>query len=87
MLGIYGNQNLILTKKQGIDCPVRLFHGSLDEDVPLSTGINILKCLSSIDVQLQIIKGIDHRFSTPDCLKLIQKAVEQVPLPWQNYQL
>ena len=76
-----GNKNLVLTKKQNIKCPVRLFHGSCDEDVPLSTSINILKRISSIDMQLQIIKGIDHRFSTPACLKLIQKAVEQVPLP------
>ncbi|MDC3107697.1 alpha/beta hydrolase [Paracoccaceae bacterium] len=76
-----GNNNLILTKEQSIDCPVRLFHGSHDEDVPLSTSINILKKIRSNDMQLQIIKGIDHRFSTPYCLELIQKAVEQVRLP------
>ena len=75
-----GNKNLILTKEQNINCPVRLFHGSHDEDVPLSTSIDILKRINSNDMQLQIIKGIDHRFSTPDCLELIQKAVEQVPL-------
>ena len=76
-----GNNNLILTKEQSIDCPVRLFHGSHDEDVPLSTSIDILKRITSNDMQLQIIKGIDHRFSTPDCLQLLQKAVEQIPLP------
>ena len=76
-----GNNNLILTKEQSINCPVRLFHGSHDEDVPLSTSINILKRINSNDMQLQIIKGIDHRFSTPDCLELIKKAVEQLPLP------
>ncbi len=76
-----GNDNLVLTKEQSIDCPVRLFHGSHDEDVPLSTSINILKKIRSSDVQLQIIKGIDHRFSTPDCLELIQKAIEQLSLP------
>ncbi|MDC3076203.1 alpha/beta hydrolase [Paracoccaceae bacterium] len=75
-----GNDNLVLTKEQSIHCPVRLFHGSHDEDVPLSTSINILKKIRSNDMQLQIIKGIDHRFSTPDCLELIQKAVEKVPL-------
>ena len=75
-----GNQHLILTKKQCIDCPVRLFHGSLDEDVPLSTSINLLKSLSSGDMQLQIIKGIDHRFSTAECLELIKETVEQMLL-------
>ena len=76
-----GNNNLVLTKEQSIDCPVRLFHGSHDEDVPLSTSIKILKKIRSDDMQLQIIKGIDHRFSTPDCLELIKTAVEKVPLP------
>ncbi len=75
-----GNQHLILTKNQCIDCPVRLFHGSLDEDVPLSTSIDILKTLSSVDMQLQIIKGIDHRFSTAECLELIKETVEQMLL-------
>ncbi len=75
-----GNKHLILTNTQHIDCPVRLFHGSLDEDVPLSTSIDILKSLSSVDMQLQIIKGIDHRFSTPECLELIKEAVEQMLL-------
>ena len=40
----------------------------------------ILEILDSSDIQLQIIKGIDHRFSTPECLKLIKEAVEQMPL-------
>ena len=75
-----GNQHLILTKNQCIDCPVRLFHGSLDEDVPLSTSINILKSLSSVDMQLQIIKGIDHRFSTAECLELIKETLERMLL-------
>ena len=75
-----GNQHLILTKNHCIDCPVRLFHGSLDEDVPLSTSINILKSLSSVDMQLQIIKGIDHRFSTAECLELIKETVERMLL-------
>ena len=76
-----GNKNLVLTKEQSIDCPVRLFHGSHDEDVPLSTSFNILKKIRSNDMHLQIIKGIDHRFSTPECLELIKTAVEKVPLP------
>ena len=70
----------MLTNKQSIDCPVRLLHGSLDEDVPISSGIGILESLSSSDIQLQIIKGVDHRFSTPECLELIKEAVEQMPL-------
>ena len=75
-----GNENLVLTNKQPIDCPVRLLHGSLDDDVPISKSIRVLESLNSSDVQLQIVKGIDHRFSTPECLELIKEAVEQMPL-------
>ena len=75
-----GNENLVLTNKQSIDCPVRLLHGSLDEDVPISKSITILESVRSSDVQLQIIKGVDHRFSTPECLELIKETVEQMPL-------
>ena len=75
-----GNRHLVLKKDQNIFCPVRLFHGSVDEDVPLSTSIQILKRLRSDNMKLQIVKGIDHRFSTTECLKLIQEAVEEVSL-------
>ena len=75
-----GNKHLVLNQEQTIKCPVRLFHGSLDNDVPLSTSIEILNRLNSDDMRLQIIKGIDHRFSTPDCLELIKEAVEKMSL-------
>ena len=78
-----GNKNLVLTEKQNINCPVRLFHGSLDEDVPISTSIEILKKMRSYDMHLQIIKGIDHRFSTPECLQLIKDAIEHVSLAYK----
>ena len=78
-----GNKNLVLTEEQNINCPVRLFHGSLDEDVPISTSIEILKKMKSYDMHLQIIKGIDHRFSTPECLQLIKDAIEHVSLAYK----
>jgi len=78
-----GNKNLVLTEEQNINCPVRLFHGSLDEDVPISTSIEILKKMRSYDMHLQIIKGIDHRFSTPECLQLIGDAIEHLSLAYK----
>jgi hypothetical protein len=29
-------------------------------------------------MRLNLVKGADHRFSTPDCLALIVEAVEEV---------
>ena len=78
-----GNKNLVLTEEQNINCPIRLFHGSLDDDVPISTSIEILKKMRSYDMHLQIIKGIDHRFSTPECLQLIEDAIEHLSLAYK----
>jgi hypothetical protein len=32
----------------------------------------------SPDLRLTLVKGADHRFSTPDCLALIGQAVTEV---------
>ena len=75
-----GNKHLVLNKKQKITCPVRLFHGSLDEDVPLTSSIKILEKLCSNNMRLQIVKGVDHRFSTNECLNLIKDSVIELSL-------
>jgi len=30
------------------------------------------------DMRLTLVKGADHRFSSPDCLALIERMVEEV---------
>lgn len=58
-----GQDNLCLTGKVAIDCPVRLLHGQNDSDVPWETSVKLAKALRSSDVQTILLKDGDHRLS------------------------
>ncbi|HJP68658.1 MAG TPA: alpha/beta hydrolase, partial [Sphingomicrobium sp.] len=46
-----------------VDCPVRLLHGERDREVPLEIAFRTMRALRSGDVQLNVVKGSDHRLS------------------------
>ena len=75
-----GNKNLVLNKNININCPIRLFQGSEDADVPISVSLRIMEKIQSKNVKLTLVKDIDHRFSTNDCLELIKEAIEEITL-------
>ena len=58
--------------------PVRLLQGTADTDVPPAVALRLLDHADSPDIQLTLVKGADHRFSTPECLAMITTAVDQV---------
>lgn len=58
--------------------PVRLLHGTEDTDVPVSVALRLLDHADAPDMRLTLVKGADHRFSTPECLAMIGEAVEEV---------
>jgi pimeloyl-ACP methyl ester carboxylesterase len=63
---------------QAITCPVRLIHGTNDEDVPYKTSLKLMDALGSEDVLVHYIKNGDHRLSAPHQLKMICDVVESV---------
>ena len=73
-----GRQHLVLRHPLVLPMPVRLLQGTADVDVPVSLAMRILGHASGMDIRLTLVKGADHRFSTPECLALIWEAVEQV---------
>lgn len=73
-----GAQNLVLRAPLALPFPVRLLHGTADTDVETSVALRLLDHMDSPDARLTLVKGADHRFSSPDCLDLIGQAVEQV---------
>lgn len=73
-----GRQHLVLRDPLPLGMPVRLLHGTVDEDVPADVALRLLAHAESPDMQLTLVKGADHRFSTPDCLAMIVEAVEAV---------
>lgn len=73
-----GRQNLVLREPLSAPFPVRLLQGTADEDVELSVALRLLDHTDGTNVRLTLVKGADHRFSTPECLDLIVSAVEEV---------
>jgi len=73
-----GRDNLVLRESLEIDVPVRFLQGTSDEDVETAVAMRVLEHCEGRDLRLFLVKGADHRFSTPDCLGLIEGAIEEV---------
>lgn len=73
-----GRTRLVLRSPLRIDAPVRLLQGSADTDVPPEVALRLFDHLGGDDIRLTIVKGADHRFSSPDCLDLIRTTTEEV---------
>lgn len=73
-----GRERLVLRTPLDLPFPVRLLHGTADVDVAMSVPLRLLDHASGADIRLTLVKGADHRFSTPDCLAMIVAAVQEV---------
>ena len=73
-----GRNQLVLRDALALPFPVRLLQGTADVDVPPAVALRLLDHASSPDMRLLLVKGADHRFSTPECLDLIAATVAEV---------
>lgn len=73
-----GREHLVLRSPLELPFPVRFLQGTADVDVPPATALRLLDHATGPDIRLTLVKGADHRFSTPDCLALIEAAVADV---------
>jgi pimeloyl-ACP methyl ester carboxylesterase len=73
-----GRKQLVLNAPLDLPFPVRLLQGTDDTDVPVATAVRLMDHATSPDMQLRLVKGADHRFSSPACLAMIVTAVEEV---------
>lgn len=73
-----GARHLVLRAPLALPFPVRLLQGSADVDVPPSVALRLMDHAESPDLRLTLVKGADHRFSTPDCLELMTATIEEV---------
>jgi pimeloyl-ACP methyl ester carboxylesterase len=71
-----GEHLLLLGHEIAIDCPVRLVHGDLDQEVPLDIAFRLMRALRSSDVQLNVLKGGGHRLSQPHEIDAILGTLE-----------
>lgn len=73
-----GRDQLVLNQPLSLPFPARMLQGTADADVPVSWAIDLLDHASGEDLRLTLVKGADHRFSSPDCLNLIVATIEEV---------
>lgn len=73
-----GRNHLVLRTPLALPFPTRLLQGTDDADVPPSVALALLNHAIGPDIQLNLVKGADHRFSTPECLALIGAALADV---------
>ncbi|MBL4806961.1 MAG: alpha/beta hydrolase [Rhodobacteraceae bacterium] len=73
-----GRTQLVLRDPLPLLFPTRLLQGTADTDVDPSVALRLLKHAAGDDIQLTLVKGADHRFSTADCLDMIAEAITQV---------
>lgn len=73
-----GGAQLVLRTPLTLACPTRFLQGSADEDVLPQVAIRLFDHAEGYDIRLTLVKGADHRFSTPECLRLIEASVAEV---------
>lgn len=71
-----GRRHLLLRGPIPLRRPVRLIHGMADEDVPWEVSLRLCGCLEGADVSLTLVKGGDHRLSTPADIRRLTETVE-----------
>ena len=73
-----GRRHLVLRAPLSLPFPVRILQGTADTDVPPAVALRLMEHADCPDFRLTLVKGADHRFSTPDCLAMIADSVDQV---------
>lgn len=73
-----GRQHLVLREPLPLDFPVRFLQGEADEDVSVETATRLFAHVKGDDIQLTLVKGADHRFSTPEALQILQSTLHSV---------
>ena len=73
-----GRNHLILRDPLPLPFPARFLQGTSDTDVDQSVALRLLSHATGKDIRLILVKDADHRFSTPDCLDLITRPIEEV---------
>lgn len=72
-----GRNRLVLRTPLKLGFPVRFLQGTADTAVSTETAVRLLEHAEGADLRLTLVKDADHRFSTPECLALIEKSVEK----------
>jgi pimeloyl-ACP methyl ester carboxylesterase len=73
-----GRRHIIPEAGVDVPCPVRILHGEEDADVPWQHGLKLYHALRGEDVQFTLVKGGDHRLSSPSNIRTMLEAAESL---------
>ncbi|MGL6210523.1 MAG: alpha/beta hydrolase [Paracoccaceae bacterium] len=73
-----GRRHLVLRAPLDLPFPVRMLQGTADVDVPMGRALALLEHARGPDIRLTLVQGADHRFSSPECLAMISRAIDEV---------
>ncbi len=71
-----GREHLLLDEGLQVPCPVRILQGDADTDVPWRHALRTCEALRGEDIALTLVKGGDHRLSSPVALMLLGETAE-----------
>lgn len=72
-----GENHILLDKTIELGCPIRLFHGLQDKDVPSDYSSRIAEKVQSGDVIISYNKTGDHSLSSPADLQRLKTALSE----------
>jgi pimeloyl-ACP methyl ester carboxylesterase len=71
-----GRRHLFLEDGLDIPCPLRILQGDADPDVPYRHALRTYHAMRGHDIRLTLVKGGDHRLSSPGDIALLIDTVE-----------
>ncbi len=72
-----GRKHLVMASPLKFSFPVRILQGMKDPDVPWQHAVKLAQAMEG-DVTLTLIGNGDHRLSTPDDLRRMTRAIEEL---------
>lgn len=76
-----GEKNRVMTGSIETGCPVHIFQGMQDPDVPHTHAMKLVEFLPSENVTMTLIKDGDHRLSREQDIELLLRAVSTLLEP------
>lgn len=73
-----GQANLLLDDDIAVHCPVILFHGQNDDDVPYEISLKLAECLCSSHVHINLVKDATHRFSRDSDVAMLMATLDNI---------
>lgn len=73
-----GRDRFVLRSALDLPVVVRMVQGTADTAVSTETALRLLDHATCDDIRLTLVKGADHSFSSPECLTLVERSIEEV---------